>query len=313
MLHMEALTKIYRDDTIANDHIELVIAPGEVFGLLGPNGAGKTTLVNQLIGLTAPTSGRIVLDGHDLTANPAAARRACSVQPQTQVPIRGLAPIEFLEIIGRIRGGQRRQVRTRAGHLLEALDLEPWAHKQAAVLSGGVLRLVAFCAAAVVPGQVVVLDEPTNDVDPIRRRLLWDQIRQLADDGAAVVLVTHNVAEVERAADRVAFIHHGRVVAEGTPQQLRRQLASRLRLEAVGAGRDELASPPFPHAVTGGGTRLLVDIDVADTEVVVQWALAQHAAGTIEEFSLSPTTLEDVYAYLLGEESSPRTPESTDA
>lgn len=308
MLRIEALTKVYSDGTIANDNVDLTIAPGEVFGLLGPNGAGKTTLVNQLIGLAAPTSGRIVLDGHDLTADPASARRACSLQPQAQVPLSGLTPEEFLDIIGRIRGGRGRAIRRRARELFTALDLEAWAHKPSTVLSGGVVRLVAFCAAAIVPGKVVVLDEPTNDVDPIRRRLLWDQIRRLADEGAAVVLVTHNVAEAEKAADRVALIHDGRVVAQGTPQQLRRQLTCTLRLEATLTGGREGPPPPAAHTIVGGGTRVIVDIDTAATEPTLQWALAQHASGVIDEFTLSPTTLEDVYAELLGDRtaSSPR-------
>ncbi len=300
MLRVHQLTKVYRDGTLANDHIDLAVEEGQVFGLLGPNGAGKTTLVNQLLGLAAPTSGQILLDNTDLTADPAAARRTCSFQPQAQVPLTGLKPTEFLELIGRIRGGSPTTVRARSAQLLESLDLGKWAHARAETLSGGVLRLVAFCAAAVVPGRVVLLDEPTNDVDPIRRRLLWDQVRALAENGATVMLVTHNVAEAERAVDRLVVLNNGKVAATGTPQALKRELAGKLRLEAKVVPGKSIRSSPQGTSLTTNGLRATVEVDVDRTDEVVRWALELQAGDRIEEFSLSPTSLEDVYAHVLG-------------
>lgn len=204
----------------ANDGVDLRIGAGQVVGLLGHNGAGKTTLVNQVVGLVLPDEGSIRLAGLDAVARPDEARRLASVQAQANVPITGLTPRRAIDLVGRIRGGSRADVRRRTDHLLEALDLGPWADVTAEKVSGGVARLAAFAMAAVAPGALVVLDEPTNDVDPVRRRLLWAEIRRIADEGAAVLLVTHNVREAETVVDRVTVLDHGRVLADETPAGL---------------------------------------------------------------------------------------------
>ncbi|BCJ54596.1 hypothetical protein Asp14428_60710 [Actinoplanes sp. NBRC 14428] len=220
MLHIDSLTKVYRRGVRANDDISLDVDAGRVTGLLGHNGAGKTTLLHQVVGLVRPTSGRIRLLGRDPVADPAYARSACSFQPQSQAPLTGVTPRQAIEIVGRIRGGRRGAVRKRTAGLLAGLGIEEWADAPAERLSGGVRRLTAFCMAIVEPGRLVMLDEPTNDVDPVRRRLLWAQIRSLAAAGHAVVLVTHNIAEAERTIDRVVVLDHGRVVAAGSPADL---------------------------------------------------------------------------------------------
>jgi ABC-2 type transport system ATP-binding protein len=118
LLEIKEVTKIYKKKVKANDGISLSITEGEVFGLLGPNGAGKTTLVNQIIGLTKPNSGSIILDGVDIIANPGYARQSCSFQAQTQVPISGLNTLQAIELVGRIRGGKKADVRRRAMELI---------------------------------------------------------------------------------------------------------------------------------------------------------------------------------------------------
>ena len=204
----------------ANDGVDLRIGAGQVVGLLGHNGAGKTTLVNQVVGIALPDEGSISLAGVDAITRPDVARRLASVQAQANVPITGLTPRRAIDLVGRIRGGARAEVRRRTDHLLTALDLGPWADTTAEKVSGGVARLTAFAMAAVIPGRLVVLDEPTNDVDPVRRRLLWDEIRRIADAGSGVLLVTHNVREAETVVDRVTVLDHGRVLADGTPAAL---------------------------------------------------------------------------------------------
>lgn len=156
----------------ANAGVDLRVAAGQVVGLLGHNGAGKTTLVNQVVGLTRPDSGSVTVCGVDAVARPDQARRLVSVQAQANVPITGLTPSRAIELVGRIRGADATTARSRTVELLEALDLLPWAHTPAQKVSGGVARLTAFAMTAVAPGRLVVLDEPTNDVDPMRRRLL---------------------------------------------------------------------------------------------------------------------------------------------
>ncbi|MEU8231967.1 ABC transporter ATP-binding protein [Actinoplanes sp. NPDC048967] len=292
MLHIDTLTKVYRRGVRANDGISLDVAPGEVLGLLGHNGAGKTTLLGQIVGLVRPTSGRITLLGRDPVAEPAWARTACSFQPQAQAPLTGVTARQAIEIVGRLRGGGRRAVRRRTDELLAALDLGEWADQAGERLSGGVRRLTAFCMAIVEPGRLVMLDEPTNDVDPVRRRLLWEQVRALAADGHGVVLVTHNITEAERAIDRVVVLDHGRVAAAGSPATL--AAGREMRLELTGA--DDHPAPSWSLAEHREGGRRTFTVAAADAHLAVAWAQTRAT-----RFSLNPVSLEDVYVRLTEE------------
>jgi len=299
-LCVDDLTKVYRRGTVANDSVCLRVEPGEVYGLLGPNGAGKSTLVKQVIGLLRPTSGRITLGGRDLVADPAAARRLCSYLPQAQMPIESLRSLEAIELTGRIRGGGRNPVRRRARELLDALDLGEWERTTGARLSGGVRRLVGFAMVTVWPGRVVILDEPTNDVDPLRRRLLWDEVRRLAGDGAAIVLVTHNVLEAEKAVDRLAIIDRGRLLAEGTPSALK-DGKDRLRLQVMlRPGREDPAPEPFVLGSVRTGHTLVATVGSQDAGAAIAWAQRLVDVGHAEEYALTATTLEDAYIRLTG-------------
>jgi len=211
LLEIRNLKKVYKGKVKANDDISLAVDEGEIFGLLGPNGAGKTTLVNQVIGLTIPSSGTIRISGGDVGANPDYARQACSFQAQVQAPISGLTALQAIELVGRIRGGKAINVHRRALELIERLELGEWQKTLGLTISGGVRRLVAFCMAAVTPGRLVILDEPTNDVDPLRRRAIWQEVQALSRQGSAVLLVTHNVLEAERVVNRLAIIDQGKV------------------------------------------------------------------------------------------------------
>jgi ABC-2 type transport system ATP-binding protein len=301
LLEIEDLTKDYRTGVRANDGIDLRVESGEVFGLLGHNGAGKTTLVNQVIGLVRPTSGAIRIDAHDVVANPGLARRLCSLQAQSHVPIDGLTPRQAIDLIGQLRGSSALEVSRRRDRIAQALDLWEWLDIDAARLSGGVKRLVAFAMAAVAPGRLVMLDEPTNDVDPVRRRLLWQLVRALADEGSAVLLVTHNVIEAERSVDRLAILDAGRVIAEGTPAELKTRLPAELRMELVLDHRvTEVPASPFGRSTVVVGSRLMVAVPIDAAGPAVTWAEALERAGTIEEFTLGPATLEDVYVAMVG-------------
>jgi ABC-2 type transport system ATP-binding protein len=283
----------------ANAGIDLDVSAGQVVGLLGHNGAGKSTLVNQVIGLLLPDSGTITLAGVEAAARPQTARRLVSVQAQANVPITGLTPRHAVELVGRIRGGRRAQVRARTARLLADLDLEPWADTPAEKVSGGIARLTAFAMTAVVPGQLVVLDEPTNDVDPVRRRLLWAQIRALADDGAGVLLVTHNVREAERVVDHLAVLDRGIVLAAGTPAELTAARSGTLALEV------DLVPGRSPHWLPGwevverGHLRATASVPADRAAATVQWAADEQTAGRVERYALAPTSLEDVYIDLV--------------
>jgi len=297
----ENITKIYPNGVRANDGLTLHVEPGEVYGLLGPNGAGKTTLVKQVIGLLAPTSGRITLGRYDLVKDPMAARQLCSYLPQAQVPIDSFRCREAIVLCGRVRGGNPAAVARRADELIEALGLAEWRGKRGIALSGGVKRLVGFAMVTVCPGRVVILDEPTNDVDPLRRRMLWEQVRQLGNSGVAVLLVTHNVLEAEKAVDRLALIDGGRLVAEGTPSSLKAGDRGTLRLQLMLApGREPDRLPQFVLRSARTGHNLHAVIADADAARGIAWAKDLIAAGDAEEYALGATSLEDAYIQLTG-------------
>ena len=300
LLEIEHLTKTYRRGARANDDVTLSVEAGEVFGLLGHNGAGKTTLVNQVVGLLKPDTGAIRIDGHDVVADPGYARRACSIQPQAQVPITGLSAAQAIGLVGRLRGTPASEVRARMAELVEALDIGEWLHTDGARLSGGVKRLVSFCMAAAAPGALVIVDEPTNDVDPVRRRLLWAQVRALADRGTAVLLVTHNVVEAERSVDRLSILDHGSVVAGGTPAELKASMSDDLRLELVlEPDTDAPVVAPFVRRFVRTGNRVLATVAAGSATDAAAWGQQLRRDGRIEEFSLSPATLEDAYVVIV--------------
>jgi ABC-2 type transport system ATP-binding protein len=298
----ERVTKVFNGTVRANDGISLHVEPGEVYGLLGPNGAGKTTLVKQVIGLLAPDDGAITLGPHDLVADPDAARQLCSYLPQAQMPIASFKAWEAIKITGMIRGGDAAAVAARRDELIDALDIGEWRDTLGARLSGGVKRLVGFAMVTVWPGRIVILDEPTNDVDPYRRRLLWEQVRRLGDRGISVFLVTHNVLEAEKSVDRLAVIAGGRLLAEGTPSSLKAADRGRLRLQLMLVPRVD--TPPLPAFVEGhtrAGNNLMMVIPETDAAHGIGWAQEMIGLGVAEEYALGSTTLEDVYIRLTGD------------
>jgi ABC-2 type transport system ATP-binding protein len=298
--HARSVTKVF-GELRANDEITLQIRPGEVYGLLGPNGAGKTTLVKQIIGLLKPNSGALTLGPYDLVDDPDAARQLCSYLPQAQMPIDSFRPRDVVRLTGMIRGGDPAAVTSRTEEMIEALDIGEWAGTIGMKLSGGVKRLVGFAMVSVWPGRVVILDEPTNDVDPRRRRLLWEQVRRLGDEGSAVLLVTHNVLEAEKSVDRLAIINEGRLIAEGTPSSLKAEDRGRLRLQLMMIpGRPTPEMPPFVEHHTRVGNNVMNVISEADATVGIGWAQELMAGGLAEEYALAATTLEDVYIRLTG-------------
>lgn len=291
-------------ETLANDEISLEVRPGEVYGLLGPNGAGKTTLVKQIIGLLKPTSGALSLGPYDLVEDPDAARQLCSYLPQAQMPIDSFRVHQAITLTGMIRGGTGSSVRHRSEEIIDALDIRDWRDVMGMKLSGGVKRLVGFAMVTVWPGRMVILDEPTNDVDPRRRRLLWEQIRRLGNEGVAVLLVTHNVLEAEKSVDRLAIIADGRLLAEGTPSSLKASDRGRMRLQLMMVpGTVTPDMPAFVEHHTRVGNNVLATIADSDSPHAIGWAQELMGLGIAEEYALAATTLEDVYIRLTGHRS----------
>ncbi|GAA2026012.1 ABC transporter ATP-binding protein [Yaniella flava] len=292
---------------VANDDISLRIRPGEVVGLLGHNGAGKTTLVSQLVGLLRPDAGSIHLGDIDAVAHPAAARRQVAVQSQSQAPIDGLTPRAAIEIACRLRGLSAAESKMTTKAIAEELNIEGYLDRRALPegggLSGGIRRLTSFAMAAAAPTPLLVLDEPTNDVDAGRRRFLWNAVRRRADEGAGVLLVTHNVTEAERIVDDLVILDRGKVVASGSPAQLRgtEDHDVRLELHLPFADADPLASetpaagiPPV-RSQARRGRHLILRLASEYAGQAVVWANALRATEQITGYGLAPTSLEDAY------------------
>lgn len=291
VLEVVDLHKRYRNGTVANDGITLTLEPGEVYGLLGPNGAGKTTLVRQVLGLLKPTSGRIFVDGTDVVANPGFARARIGFLPQGQFDMQAIHVDEFIELIGRLRGLSRADAHERTEELIERLDLAAFRKTTIHAASGGVRRLAGFAAAVIARARLLVLDEPTNDIDPVRRQMLWGMIDELGRDGSTVLLVTHNLAEAERVIDRLAIIDHGRILREGAPAALRSLVTERLRVElTVGAG-----FRPHPSLMADGAANTYL-LDQGELPRVSYWLAEQRASGAVVDFRIGPPSLDDIYA-----------------
>lgn len=196
---------------IVTDNINVTFYSGQIVVLIGYNGAGKTTFLNQLNGLISSDSGSIQINGIDVTNHPNQARELVSSMPQFQVPIKGVTIQEAVECIGALKGMKKSDIQSSSNQLISYLNLEKWRHTTGEKLSGGLQRLTSFAMSVVDTPSIVILDEPTNDVDPYRRMLMWRHLRNLANQGSTIIIVTHNLFEVERYADRYLMIDKGQV------------------------------------------------------------------------------------------------------
>jgi ABC-2 type transport system ATP-binding protein len=298
MLSVDQLKKRYRGGRVANDEITMTAEAGEILGVLGPNGAGKSTLVKQVVGLLKPTSGSIRIEDVDVAENPRAARALCSYQPQSPLVAAALPVRRAIEMAGQMRGGEGKCVRRRTEELMSALQIAAWAEVPSMQLSGGVRRLVSFCMATVSPGRVVILDEPTDDVDPARRVLLWREVRRVAEQGTAVLLVTHNVVEAERAVDRIALLNEGRVRALGRPAELVGTKIPRVEVRA-GLGTPLPEPPRFASYSMRDGHRGVLRIHSTQLPDVVGWCQETQAQGAITDYRITTPTLEQAYMRLV--------------
>jgi ABC-2 type transport system ATP-binding protein len=209
-------------ETIALDGLDLAVEEGSVFALLGPNGAGKTTTVQILCTLLHADSGEIRVAGHDPVREPQAVRVAIGVTGQFPAVDNLLTGEENLLLMADLRHLAPEEGRRRAAELLERLDLVDEARRPAATYSGGLRRRLDLAMTLIGEPRIIFLDEPTTGLDPRSRRVVWDLVRELVRGGVTVLLTTHYLEEADELADRVALIDRGRVIAEGTPDELKR-------------------------------------------------------------------------------------------
>jgi ABC-2 type transport system ATP-binding protein len=209
-------------DTVVLDGIDLDIAEGTIFALLGPNGAGKTTTVQILSTLINADHGTARILGHDLTGEPDAVRNLIGVTGQFSAVDNLLTGQENLKLMADLRHLDRAAGRQRTAELLEQFDLTEAARKPVATYSGGMRRRLDLAMTLIGHPRVIFLDEPTTGLDPRSRRGTWKIIRNLLADGVTIFLTTQYLEEADQLADRVAFLDHGRLIAEGTPYELKR-------------------------------------------------------------------------------------------
>jgi ABC-2 type transport system ATP-binding protein len=208
--------------TAVLDGVDLDVETGTVFALLGPNGAGKTTLIRILATLLRPDSGTATVAGHDLLSDPQGVRRAISLTGQNAAVDEVLTGKENLRMMGRLRHLPRQEARDRANSLLGAFGLMNAGNKRVKAYSGGMRRRLDLAISMITPPELLFLDEPTTGLDPRSRNQLWDVVRGLAADGVTVLLTTQYLEEADQLADTIALLHHGRIIAQGTPDELKR-------------------------------------------------------------------------------------------
>lgn len=302
------LRKVYKKpEVVANDGIDFVVQPGESFGLLGSNGAGKTTLVRQLVGLLKPTSGEIRLFGDPLLAgrraNPRIGRTVAYL-PQGSLALGELKVSEAVTWTGVLRGCGRATAEAEARDLLEVLQLGSLADRQVRKLSGGQRRLVQIGMTLVGRLPVLILDEPTADIDPGLRRRIWELLAERCRGGAALILVTHDVAEAEHVLDRVAIIDRGKVAAAGTPAELKSDLDHRTRIEVVVAQGSDADVAEVSSLLGAGvkveGRRASGWTPAEDAIRLLEKVMASYPPEALEDVRLVTPTLEDVYLEVSG-------------
>jgi ABC-2 type transport system ATP-binding protein len=279
--------------------VDLTVAAGEVFGFLGPNGAGKTTTLRMLATLLVPDGGEATIAGADLRQQPALVRERIGYVPQGGSTDPSESGRRELIIQGRLYGMSRADARRRAAEVLEALDLEAAADRKIGTYSGGMKRRLDIGLGIVHRPAVLFLDEPTTGLDPQARARMWDEVRKLQADGTTVFLTTHYLEEADALADRLAIIDHGTIVASGTADELKSEIAGDVITLGV-AGLNErvlelvsVLSYVREAAIDGEVVRLYVDKGEA---AVPQLLRTLDGAGLAPQtITLARPSLDDVF------------------
>ncbi|MEE1621613.1 ATP-binding cassette domain-containing protein [Zafaria sp. Z1313] len=241
-IHLAGVTKRFGRTTVL-DGVDLAVPRGTVQGLLGPNGAGKTTLVNIMSTLLRADAGTVAVNGHDAAAEPAAVRASISTTGQFAAIDELLTVRENLMLFSRLHRLPRGSARRRTDELLERFDLASSASRRVSALSGGMRRRVDIAVGLVTSPPVVFLDEPTTGLDPRSRADVWALVRELAADGATVLLTTQYLEEADALADSIAVLDAGRIVANGTARELKARIGSdQVEVEFSDGGRGTFAA-----------------------------------------------------------------------
>jgi ABC-2 type transport system ATP-binding protein len=308
MIQTEGLRRVFRSrkgEVVAVAGVDLSAAEGEIVGFLGPNGAGKTTTIRMLVTLLPPTAGSATVAGADLLRQPGEVRRRIGYVAQGGGSDPTVTGRSELVLQARLFGASRSAARAAADRLLERFDLTACADRPSGTWSGGQRRRLDLALGLVHRPKLVFLDEPTTGFDPQSRANLWDEIRDLRWNGTTVLLTTHYLEEADALCDRLAILDGGRIVAEGTPDELKRQIAGDV-VTVVVDGEDGpdalklLAAEPFVRdaSLTDGEVRLFVERGETATPIVLR--LLDRAGLATHSLSLHRPSLDDVFLQQTG-------------
>ncbi|MDX6644304.1 MAG: type transport system ATP-binding protein [Miltoncostaeaceae bacterium] len=307
-IEAHGLVREFKGGIRAVDGVDLTVAPGEIYGFLGPNGAGKTTMVRILATLLRPTRGRALVAGHDVVAEAAAVRRSIGLALQEAALDRYMTGRELLRLQGVLHGLSGAAGRTRAAELLDRVGLAEAADRQVRTYSGGMRRRLDLAMALVHAPIVLFLDEPTTGLDPISRATIWDEVRRLnTDAGTTVFLTTQYLEEADQLAARVGIIDGGRLVAEGTPRELKARVGDPTLTIVVGDPAEAPAAaallaafgPPVP-ARSGAAGAVAARLRAGAAAVADVVRALDEAGIAVAGLDLKEPSLDDVFIAATG-------------
>jgi len=290
-------------ETVVLDGVDLTVIEGTVVALLGPNGAGKTTLVRILSTLLAADSGNAQVAGHDLLGDPDGVRSSIGVTGQFSAVDDLLTGRENLQLMADLNHLGRTAGRARVQDLLDRFGLADAAARPVSTYSGGMRRRLDLAMTLVGSPQVIFLDEPTTGLDPRSRRQMWNDIRELVTGGVTILLTTQYLDEADELADRIAVLDRGRIVAEGTPDELKRRLpGGHVRLEFADPSSLRAAAALFDDA-TAEEERLVLRVPGSGDVASLRHLLAQldEAQIAVAELSIQSPDLDDVFFAVTGQ------------
>jgi ABC-2 type transport system ATP-binding protein len=282
--------------------VDLEVRAGEIFGFLGPNGAGKTTTLRMLTTLLSIDSGRAFVAGLDVARDPAAVRRRIGYVSQLGGGDRPATGRENLLLQGELYGMTKAAASARADELIEVSELAAFIDRRVLTYSGGQRRRLEVALGIMHRPEILFLDEPTTGLDPQNRANLWEQLRELRARGATIFLTTHYLEEADALSDRLAIIDNGRIVAEGTPRELKQQLAGetvvlkpKLGARSPDALLDELAREPYVRDARVDGETLRLAVSDGTESLPEIFELLRARGVALETVSLSEASLDDVF------------------
>jgi ABC-2 type transport system ATP-binding protein len=308
VMRTEKLTKIYPGGLKAVDELDLEVHQGEIFGLLGPNGAGKTTTAGMLTTRVIPTSGRAFVGGIDVVAHPTTAKQVIGVVPQTNTLDRSLTVWENLYFHGRFFGMSNATARTEADRLLQQFRLAERGKEPVAALSGGMAQRLMVARAIMHRPATLFLDEPTAGLDPQSRLALWEILGELHADGQTILLTTHYMEEADELCNRLAIIDRGRLLALGSPAELKRSTGADTVVTVSATGDlDRLAKVletdvPGAQQATRVDSTVLVEVRAQQGVLPVVFSVAEHNGFEVTDLSVTEPTLETVFINLTGKD-----------